>query len=148
VKGERNDLQKGSSQSAAEGCAQYEPSLEARPVETCDFQADRRMVPRRAVLSITRSGARATFPLSRAHLDRSDHGVREECVIIQARTLRRIFWEFDPSRPGEKRRLAILSASDRGAEIQEDHDENWEIAELVAGVIRRSGISGNPGNGE
>ena len=32
--------------------------------------------------------------------------------------------------------------------MQEDHDENWEIAELVLGVIRRSRIAGNPWNGE
>jgi hypothetical protein len=59
------------------------------------------------------------------------------------------FWEFDPSRPGEKRRLVILSASDRGAvEMQEDHDESWEIAEVVLGVIRCSRIAGHPWNGE
>ena len=32
--------------------------------------------------------------------------------------------------------------------MQEDHDENWEIAELVLGVIRCCSISGNPWNGE
>jgi hypothetical protein len=59
------------------------------------------------------------------------------------------FWDFDLWRRGEKGRLVILSASDRGAvEIQEDHDEKWEIAELVLGFIRCSRIAGNPWNGE
>jgi hypothetical protein len=92
--------------------------------------------------SITRSGSSGhVSALSRILLELTIESEREPNSAQ----------DFGTSTPGrgEKRRLVILSASDRGAvEIQEDHDENWEIPELVLGVIRCSRIAGNPWNGE
>jgi hypothetical protein len=109
------------------------------------------MVSRCAVLVANRVLARKPRfrPFARIAF-RGNHRILAECAIMQARTLRRIFGNSTPGGPVQRADLLYYPHQSRGAvEIQEGHDENREIAELVLGVIRSSSlISGSPWNGE